>query len=39
MPLGILTVRPDNEYKEWKLLGPRVHVNILLKPYLKDFIS
>jgi len=37
MLTGILTVKPNNEYKKWKLSGPRVHVNLLLKPYPMRF--
>ncbi len=28
----------NDEDKKWKLVGPRVHVNILLKPYRMSFI-
>jgi hypothetical protein len=28
----------NDEDKKWKLPGPRVHVNILLKPYRISFI-
>jgi hypothetical protein len=35
---GILAVRPNNEYKKWKLSAPRVHVNLLLKGYPMRFI-